>query len=193
MKSNFVIWTNKVIPDTCSLYELIGVEKQYQLRKGISRSLNFTDQAAFVMHPDRPNDTILTDNLYNIELLIVGSRRLRSFLEERDVPQLDYLPVRILNHKLKLVSRDYCIINPLDPVDCIDLQKSEARMDPMNTATIDGVARLVIDESKVREGRVLFRPKGFYWVILIHRQLAEAIDACGFTGVGWTELDAFSR
>ena len=193
MKSNFVVWTNKVMPDACSLYELIGVEKQYQLRKGISRSSSFSDNAAFAMHPDRPNDTILTDNLFNISLLIVGSIRLRTFLEKQCVPRVDYLPVTILNHKSKPVSSDYSIINPLEPIDCIDLEKSEARMDSMDKSTIEGVSRLVIDESKIEQGRVLFRPKRFYWVILVHRRLAEAIDGQGFTGVRWVELDAFSR
>ena len=192
MKPNFVIWTNKVIPHGCSLYELTGVDKDYQLRKGIPRSVNFPEQAAFSMDPDHPTDTLLTDNLFNNYLLIVGSRRLKEFFEEKAVIKVEYLPITILNHKGKPAGRDYFIINPIEPIECIDLQRSDVRWDPMDETTIKGVSRLVIDETKIESGRVLFRPKAFYWVILIHRRLAEMIDAQGFTGVCWVEFDAFS-
>jgi hypothetical protein len=176
----------------CSLYELTGIEKDYQLRKGISRAANFPTKAAFKMDLDKPNDTLLTDNLFNTDLLIVGSPRLTEFFELQGVPKVEYLPVAIINHKGKVISREYVIINPVEPVVCIDLNKSEVTWDEMDESTIEHVSRLVIDETKVEPARALFRPKGLHQIILIRRELAEKIDSKGFTGVRWIELDGFS-
>jgi uncharacterized protein DUF1629 len=192
MKPKFVIWTNKVIRDACSLYELTGVDKDYQLRKGVPRAAGFPREAAFAMDPDRPNDTLLTDNLFNTDLLIVGSRELREFFETQGVPKLEYLPVAIIDHKGKKVSREYFIINPIEPVDCIDFAKSEITWDEMDKAAIEDVSRLVIDETKVEPARALFRPKGLHQIIMVRREIAEKIDAKGFTGIRWTELNKFS-
>jgi uncharacterized protein DUF1629 len=193
VKSKLLIWTDKPVKNACSLYKLTGVTKEYQFRKGISKAGTFGDEAAFNMNPDRPNDTLLTDNLFNNYMLIVGSGRLREFFESRAAPKVEYLPVAIIDHKGKVASKEYSIIHPLDPVDCIDQAASQVRWHEFDKNAIDGVKRLVIDESKVEPERVLFRLKFFYWATLIRREVAELIDAAGFTGIQWVDPLEFSR
>src|SRR3972149_2831695 len=96
MSSEFIIWDHKIVPNACSLYELIGIEKEYQLIKGVSRADDFPGDAAFIMHPDRPHDTNLLDNLYNIHNLLVVSKRLKDFLESRPLQKVEFLPITIL-------------------------------------------------------------------------------------------------
>ena len=50
----------------------------------------------------------------------------------------------------------------------------------------------MIDESRVDPERKIFRPKSFYRVTLVARELAEAIEVEGFTGIRWIELDDYS-
>jgi hypothetical protein len=190
-KPSFVIWDSAVVKNAVVLHLLKGVEKEYQLRKGIPRAATFPSHAVYTMHPDFPHNTILVDNLVNTGLRIVASQRLKEFLEKQAVPKVEYLPVAIVNHKGKAASNDYFIVHPVEPVECLDLEKCEPTWGEVDETSIDEVRQLVIDETRVDPGRQLFRPKQFHQVILARRTLAEAIDAAGFTGIRWIELDKF--
>ena len=48
------------------------------------------------------------------------------------------------------------------------------------------------DNKTIEVERKLFRPNHYYRVALIRRDLSEAIEAKGFTGVEWIELDKYS-
>lgn len=182
------------------LEKLEGVEKKWELNEGVSRAASFPTDAFFHMHRDRPYDTLLTDNLKNINMLIVGSGRLKEFLEKRRVEKVEYLPVTILDHKDKPIRSNYFIIHPIDPVACLDIDRCGATWDELDEDDIESVQRIVIDASMIDEERQvikierkLFRPRHFYRITLIRRDLAEAIDAEGFTGIRWVEMDDYPR
>lgn len=192
MKSNYLIWQYKYIDNACSLDELQNVEKLYQLRNGIPRAATFPEDAVYTMDPDRIHDTLLIDSLFNVDGLIVASYRLKEFLKVRLLKKTEYLPVTILDHKGKH-SQNYFIIHPIYPVECLDVDKCGATWSDIIEDDIDEVQHLVIDESKVDPTRELFRPKHFDRVTLVQRNLAEAINQEGFTGIRWTELSDYPR
>lgn len=187
-KSNYVIWTPKNIENACVLSELRGVEKTFLLNKGVSLESTFPASASYTMNPDFPTDTMLTDNLINTDMLIVGSLRLKKFLCSRKVTLVEYLPVSIFDHKGKIASGEYFIIHPVDPVECIDIDQSIVEWGLINPDTIDSIERLVINEAKIDSDRQLFRPKLFTDIILVKRGLAGAIDQEGFSGIQWVEV-----
>jgi hypothetical protein len=191
MNANYVLWGLQEVPHGCVLKELVGVEKLYELKNGVPRAADFPDKASYRMHPDFPHHTILTDNLLNTDRLIVGSARLREFLEARSVQKVEYLPVLLRNPKGKVVSKTYAIINPIDPVDCLDVAKSGVTMSKIVKNKIQAVKKIVLDPSRVDAKRELFRLRGFPHVTLVRRELAEAIDGEGFTGIRWVELSAY--
>ncbi len=191
MSSNYVIWDSKAEPNGCVLKELIGVEKDYQLRKGVPFGASFPAEAAFTMDPDFPDNTLLTDNLLNTDLMIVASLRLKQFLDQQGLPKVEYLPVTVLNHKGRPASRDYFIVHPIDPVECLDLDKCQPTWSAIDKTSIKRLKKLVLDESKIEKDRRLFRPKGFHRVILAHQELAKAIGAQGFTGINWVPVDRY--
>lgn len=188
MQSNFVIWALRDVPNACCLDELIGVDDVWELREGVPRAVTFPRNAVYTMDQDFPHDTLLTDNLINTRTLIVASLKLKKFLETRQMQQVEYLPITILDHKGKPASHDYFIIHPINPVDCLDTGQCGAQWSSIDKETIQWLDRLVIDEGKIDPAREIFRLKFFYDVILVSRALAEAIDAEGFTGIRWIEL-----
>lgn len=188
MKSDYVIWRAKYVPNVCALDEFKGVDKQWEFSEGVPRASTFPEDAVFTMDPDSPYDTLLADNLPNTKMLIVGSRKLKEFIEEQKTKEVEYLPVTILDHRGRVASRDYFIIHPIRPVDCLNLDECGARWSSLDETSISRVKRLVINESKINRKRVLFRAKYFEKAILVRRNLAEAIDAKGFTGIRWVEL-----
>jgi hypothetical protein len=168
-----------------------GVERKWELREGISRAKDFSPTAECAMDPEFPDNTLLADNLANTAGAIIASTPLKSFLESRKVPKVEYLPITIIDHRGKPASRDYFIIHPVDPVDCLDLEKCEPTWNAVESSWIRKVKRLALDETRLPADRVLFRPQAFHLVILVRRELADAIDGQGLTGIRWLELDQF--
>ncbi len=136
------------------------------------------------MDPEQPHNMLLTDSLRNTDRLIVGSTRLKSLLESRELTNLEYLPVTILDHKKRpAVGGDYWIIHTLDPIDCLKVDECVARLSPIKKTEIRSLKRFVIDETKIDQDRHLFRVKRYNKVALTRRDLAAAIREGGFTGI----------
>ena len=190
-KSRFVVWQYAQVEGACRLGSLQGVEDSYELTDGISQAKNFPDEARFKMDADFPNDTLLIDNLDSDEFMIVASSRLTRVVQQMVPSHVEYLPISIINHKNKIASRDYRIIHPIEPVNCLDLKQCKPEWDDLDEEAIESIERLVLDETKIPEHRWLFRPRAFYDVILVRRELAERIESENFTGVRWVELEDY--
>jgi hypothetical protein len=189
---DYLVWThsNKV-KHSCVLDQLIGVKKIFELREGVPRASTFPADAHFTMSADFPNNTVLIDSLINTDMVIVASRRLRDFCESRNLKCLEYLPVKIMDHKGKPVANEYFILNPIQPVDCLDIERSEVEWDELVKGDIDTVGQVVLDPARIDPDRELFRLCKYFEPILVHRALAEAIDREKFTGMRWIELDKY--
>jgi uncharacterized protein DUF1629 len=186
--SDFVIWQARIVPQACVLNKLIGVDNEFELNDGITRAANFPPSAGFQMDPDKPRWTLLVDNVFNVCMLLVGSQRLKEFLESRGIVKMEYLPVGIINHKRKRAPESYFILHPIDPVECLDINRSGVTWSQIDNQIINEVRHLAIDASKIPADRMIFRPRYFSDVVLVRRELAVAIDQEDFTGIRWVEL-----
>ncbi|MGK3961292.1 DUF1629 domain-containing protein [Sorangium sp. So ce1667] len=189
-RSSYVIWGRERVDGACMLYKLSGVEKVFQLLNGVPRAAGFPGDATYSMDPNFPDDMLLTDSLNNPDMLIVVSERLRQLIASKATRGVEYLPVTIIDHKGKAAGR-YTIVHPIEPLDCLDLDRCEPRRSRIVKTMIDDVKRLVLDDSKLDPERALFRPLGFPRVVLVRRDVADAISAGGFSGTRWVELDAY--
>jgi hypothetical protein len=109
----------------------------------------------------------------------------RKFLESRDLKNVEYLPVKILDHKGKVASEDYVIVHPIKPQDCLDLEKSEPEYNLINEDKIDEVKRMVIDEERLDPEILLFRIKDYSKDVIIRRELAKELHDQGYGGLGF--------
>lgn len=190
MKASYTIWSAGGVAYECTLGDLKGVDDQYGLNVGVARAASFPGGASFSMRPDNPHDLLLTDSLVNTDFVLVVSPRLQRFLEARGVESVEYLPVAIFDHKKKLAG-EYFIVHPINPVDCLDVPACGATFWSVDPDNIMDVERLVIDVSKIPSTRELFRPASFFEVFLVRQELAEEIDAAGFTGITWIDIDGY--
>ena len=188
MDLEYVVWESKEEPNCCSLDEFLNVEKQYRLTDGVPMLVDFPSDASFTMDPDFPTDMVLVDNLINTDGLVIVSQELKEFLAGENLQEVEFLPVTIINHKGRPVPDPYFIVHPINHVECLDLEESEAEFDLIDTDAIDSVEQIALDDSKVDSAREFFRPAPFCDVALISKRLAQAIDDAGFTGVRWIEL-----
>lgn len=190
---NFVIWQFQSVPHACLLKNLTGVDQRYTLFKGIPLAQSFAKDAAFHMDPDFPKDLLLTDNMANPLSCMVVSKRLADGLRDEKVDRLEYLPVSIIDHKGKVASKDYFILNPLEPVDCIDRKNSKFKASAILPDEITRFEKLVIDESAVPGGRKIFRMKGFGNIALVAKTLADSLKKGNFTGLGWRDVSKYPK
>ena len=188
--SNYVIWKFASYPGACVLQDLTGIDATFRLNNGTSFAADMPSGMAFHMNPDFPNDLALGDSLLNSDMLVIGSRRLRDFLAQRDIAKLEFLPTGVVDHKGREASADYFVIHPIEPVDCLDRQQSVYKASPLNKAKIREISKLVLNESAIPEDRQIFRIAGYWNLTLVRRDLAEALLAGGFSGIRFIELSA---
>ena len=189
---DYVVWahSNKV-KHSCVLDRLVGVKKKFELIEGIPQTSTFPENAHFTMSADFPNNTVFTDSLINTYMVIVASERLKKFFESRNTKFLEYLPVRIIDHKGKPVNREYFILNPILPVDCLDNEKSNVKWSEIVEGDIRSVQRIILDPTRIDPDRELFRLHRYFDPILVRRDVAEAIDRDKLTGMRWIDADKF--
>lgn len=116
-----------------------------------------------------------------------GLRRLAVHPGERR------LPLTILDHKGKVASRDYFILNPVGLVDALDREASEPGYHVADRELIFRVARTVLDPRRLDPERRVFRLAGLRLPVLVERPLAEAMKAAGLVGPWFRELSDLRR
>jgi hypothetical protein len=192
MSSNLLLWRpGEIKQGVCKLKGLSGVEDDFELDEGISRLDGWRDDASSAMSPRYPKDLGLADSLYGAGYLVV-SAAVRKLLEEAAVARVEYLPLRIINHKGKVASADYCIVNPLAVVDCIDATASVVKENPLDPGNYSGCKQLVLRETEVPAELAVFRCLHWPAVIVVRKSLADRMTAAGLTGLHLMEPAAYT-
>jgi hypothetical protein len=184
--TNFLVWKTKVEANYCNLSLLENVEEIYDLYNGQELEA-WQAEALFKMDNNHPKGVKLIDNVSNLGDLIVVSKPLRDFLGTMDVGFTQFLPVSIIDHKGRIASRDYFVVNPNRVIDCIDLDLSVVEWNDIDPELIADWETLVLDENRIPEGLSIFRLKFSPRKVLIYRSLAESIATQGFTGIRFVE------
>jgi hypothetical protein len=188
--SNYFMWRSRYIEGKCVLMAPKKIEKAFQLERGISREETWPVDVTCEMSQEFPKDIELTDNLHGSGFFVV-SRRLRDFMTKYGVGNVEYLPVQILNHKKKLASKDYFILNPLSVIDCVDVEASEVEWDVVRKDFIESCESLVVRDSLVPTGIHVFRPKHLESDILVRSELVDGLKAARLEGLLFTRAEDF--
>jgi hypothetical protein len=189
--SDYLILIYKSVDGACVLKDLKGLEKTFRLNNGTSLAAEWPESVTLHMHPDFPTDILLVDNVLNADMLIVASKRLQECVRSRAPVEVEYLPVKIIDHKGRVASSEYSILHPTNPVDCIDKEQSVFEADLIDPNDIDTIEKLVLDDARIPQDRLFFRLRGFWGITLVRRDLASAISAAGCSGIEWLEVDDY--
>ncbi|AKQ70487.1 hypothetical protein A176_007399 [Myxococcus hansupus] len=140
------------------------------------------------MRDDFPDSTSLHEVLYNLDSQLIVNEKARAFLDAERVQHIEYLPVRVLNHKDREPQERYFIANMLPLVDCIDLEKTEHEENLLDPDELMNIRNLTVDENKIPADFQLLRLKAVSGAMLIHRDLAAKLKAAGFRGFSTPEV-----
>jgi hypothetical protein len=183
----FGIWRDNYEKGLCVVEPPVGLKKGYEVREGISRVEGWPADVVCRMDPEYPKDIELSDNLYGAGVPIV-SARIRDFLSAAEVDNIEFLSVTIMNHKDRVASRDYFIMNPLRIIECIDLEKSSVKWNLIDRELIDSCKKLVLDDKAIPDDCKVFRAKFLPMRIIVRGQLVKALGTVGFKGLCFTDV-----
>lgn len=190
MSNDYVVWLHKIEKNACDLSGISGFKRSFRLRKGIPLIEAWSNDIELEMNEDHPKATGLVDSLFNTSSLMVLSARVKTYLESRELPCVEFLPVKIKQHSGDYVDERHFVLNLTEHVDCLDTVASQAEMG-MSAGKVRGVKSLVLKNEELLNGRKLFRLKGYGEPTLMDRALAADMEAQGFTGMKWGELRDF--
>src|SRR5690242_4080725 len=108
---DYLVWKATFAGNACHLLGIVNVKYVNQLTLGIPLQKGFPDDAEMSMSPHFKKDTRLVDDVMNANNIKVCSKRLVEFLRSKNLANVEYLPVTILDHKDKVASKDYMIVN----------------------------------------------------------------------------------
>lgn len=185
----YVLWGEDVSSGFCVLEYIDGFEDDWKLTNGASVAAEWSEEVSMSMDSDFKKQIKLADHLCNPCRVIVASPALRTSLEEWGVPNLEFLPLQIINHKGKLASDEYTIVNLVTTQNCIDTAASGVTWNSIMPEYIGSVEQIVLDEGLIGEDASLFRAANFAEPMFVRRDLADALLDAGLTGLEFYELD----
>jgi len=187
IESEYRLVAEGAVVNAAQLDKVHNVDKVARLRQGIALAGDFPGDATVPMRSDYSGfqgDTKLCD-LHMAHGVPVVSRKLKSFLDKQVSEGVEFLPVKILDHRGNVASDQYFLLNAL-AFDCLDVAKSEPRFSS-NGTVVRQVKRLVIDSAKVPPGVKIFRIQNYRDPVIFRKEVADAIMAGGFTNVSFVQ------
>ncbi|HEX5748010.1 MAG TPA: DUF1629 domain-containing protein [Archangium sp.] len=175
-----------VDPGYCVLYgEPEGTNMlKYRMSQGIAMGDKYPQDAKWYMRKESPGIK-LASLLATVTNLLVVERGMKEVFERTGVP-MECLPFTLYDHKKRVASTDYFIINPLGTFDCLDLEKSEIIYDE---GEIVEVEKIVLDPKKLHSAPGFFRIKEDPYVRVLSHQLVDELRKLNPTNVYLTKLE----
>lgn len=174
----------------CKLTHLDGVYDAFEIDEGTPRSHRWPDDVVTRMDPQFPHDAGLADSLFGAGFLILSGKA-RQEMRAAMISDVEFLPVRILDHRGRMASSDYSLANPLKICDCLDEKASRSRRCQRDPVVITACESLVLKEKKIPGHLHVFRLEHWRKVILIRRSLADRLIHAGVTDLAFVEPQAY--
>lgn len=172
----------------CRLKTLQGVEDDYELHKGISRVDGWPLDAYFEMSEAFPENLKLEDFVFNTNNVLVISDKFLNFLDQKHLKNNEVLPVKIINHKGRVVKEKYYILHQLILQNCIDVDNSVVTKNKINPNRFISIKKLVINEKQIESDVSIFRMERYPSLAIFEKDLSENIVQAGFTGIIFGEI-----
>jgi hypothetical protein len=187
---NYLIWRNAKAPGIAALLPPHGVADSFELNRGVSRSAGWPTDVYSKMNDRFPKDIALADSMDATGVTVI-SRKLKDFLVAAAVQNVEFLPLKIINHKGKVAADDYSIVNPVGLVDCIDTKASGAKFNALKKDMMLSCKQLVLKTDQIPDGAAVFRPKSMPTIILMQADLTKKLTGAKFSGFLFKEPEKF--
>jgi len=157
-----------------------GVIFPNQFTEGVRCRDTYPATARIGMDPEWPAIQ-LGGVVANTSRILVVHEALKNLIQAamKSQDEIEFLPLAIVNHKGRVASEAYFIINPIGTLDCLDQKRSKFIF------TGDGrlyrVEKYVLDSKKIAWEPAIFRPKEAPSQYIINGKITTAFKDSGFT------------
>lgn len=172
-----------------------GAPAEWRFDEGQALAAEFPSDAVLKFSSNFPDGRRLHDFVANVLTMLIVSPKVRQVLEELEVPQVEYLPVTIVDHRGQVAGEDYSIVNLLGSQPAIDMSKSRYDMSHLAKDQIGDIDELVLDRDAIAADAKLFRATTSRRLFLMREDVLQALDAAGvegkrtFVADGWDGMD----
>jgi len=161
----------------------------FKLAKGIAIGDEYPSDAELRMTPDEPG-MVVPGVVSNTRALLIVDAPLRDAIEGLQSAETEYLPLTIRDHKGRVASDHHWIVNPIDTVDCADLDASDIEWFEGDVVEVE---ELVLDATKLEKAPALLRPREQPRTYLVRTDLADALRALSTRNLWLEELKTTLR
>ena len=172
-------------PDGLGLYT-------YCLTKGVPIANRYPEDAGIYLQPESPGIK-LSSLLGNTQRYLIVHNDMKNIIEKYCDCKMEILPFTLYDHKRRVLSKEYWIVNPLGTFDCVDKDKSEIVYLDNTKADVVTVDRFVFEAQKLAEAPDLFRVPEYPTRYFISEDLAKAFQDENFTNIFLLEIDQMEK
>lgn len=167
------------------------IERNYKLKQGVRLGDTWRDDVTMRFSAHRPQGLHLTDYVDNSFSWLLVSPAFRQVSEQADTAALEYLPVRILNHKGRVASDQYYLANFTTLTEAIDRDHSDFREDRVREGKINKYERMALRAEVLENGPAMFRLAETPMLVLVREDLVAQMEAAGLTGMRFRDTDRY--
>jgi len=120
---------------------------------------------------------------------LIVNTEMKSVINECCKLEVETLPFTLYNHKKRIHSKDYWIVNPIGSIDCLNKAASEIIYATSSREAVVAVHKFVVDPSKISGEPNLFRVPEDREKYFIGESLAKTFQQHNFTNVFLLEVD----
>jgi hypothetical protein len=102
--------------------------------------------------------------------------------------EIEILPFTLYDHRKRVLSKDYFLINPLGTFDCLDFKESDITWDEDEPGEVVRIRDYVVDKKKAKKAPQLFRFHKDSSTYVVGVELAEDMYERDLTNVAWKRL-----
>ncbi len=157
--------------------------KSYKFQDGVSLINAFppVGEAQMCFDDAYPDSTKLYDFVDNLSSVFIVSHKVKRIIEELDIESVEFLQLTLFDHKMNPANKEYYIMNLVGGIDCIDMDKSEYKMNRLVKGRIKFLDKLVLDESKIPTEAKIFRLSAKPNEYIIHDDVRKTFEQNGIT------------
>ena len=131
---------------------------------------------------------IIPDFIGNTLRVFMVSNRLKTLWDREEAAKIEWVPIRIYNHKRRIASKDSFIANVLTAQDCVDMERTVSEPSYLWPGNIGPLYKLYLDPARIDPKLKLFRLAKRPTTLIIRDDLRETMEREGITGTRYIAM-----
>ncbi|RKH44953.1 imm11 family protein [Corallococcus sicarius] len=174
-----------------------GAPEAHTLERGEPAAELFPPESTVRFSEEFPTRRKVCDFMSNIFGSLIVSAKVKRILEEQGANNCEFIPLRILDHKGKVASKEHFLLQVLGHVEAVDMERSQVVMSAILKERIGNIEHLVLNREAIPPDAVIFRLSRKRNEFLVKQATYEALTNQGVTGLkcfqadGWDGMDIY--